>query len=354
MDSDEMTRLRTLISIFTGGYALGLAAYLLVRVLVRDGYWLVAFLNNFTPYYFLPLLIFVPLALIVRAKRGLLLMLPFALLGLVWFGPRFLPKTASAQASGETLKVITYNVLHVNHRLDEIEAWLREQEADVVLLQEMTTEQFPGQLDDVYPNQPDYPADLAWWGNVSFSRYPITSVDPVDVDRDAFPGYQRFVIDANGMQIAVYNVHFRLPTGDVSHLGIENTSSGLFNVAMYYNATRRNAQIARLLTQVESETLPYVVAGDFNTSDNAIIYGDLAAHMHDSFREAGTGFGASWPLPEIINLPPFLPPILGIDYVWHSDAFHAVSATQGPRLGSDHLPLVATLALNGAESPSGS
>ena len=47
-----------------------------------------------------------------------------------------------------------------------------------------------------------------------------------------------------------------LPTGDVSHLGIENTSNGFVNVAMYYDATRRNAQIARLLAQVETEALP--------------------------------------------------------------------------------------------------
>ena len=61
--------------------------------------------------------------------------------------------------------------------------------------------------------------------------------------------------------------------------------------------------------------------------------------MHDSFREAAIGLGATWPA----NAAPW-PPLLRLDYVWHSDGLRAVSAETGPHLGSDHLPLVVTLA----------
>jgi endonuclease/exonuclease/phosphatase (EEP) superfamily protein YafD len=40
-----------------------------------------------------------------------------------------------------------------------------------------------------------------------------------------------------------------------------------------------------------------------------------------------------------------MPPLVRIDYVWHSDDFHAVEAALGPYLGSDHLPVTAALAL---------
>jgi endonuclease/exonuclease/phosphatase (EEP) superfamily protein YafD len=50
------------------------------------------------------------------------------------------------------------------------------------------------------------------------------------------------------------------------------------------------------------------------------------------------GFGASWPA-----LFTGIPPLVRIDYIWHSDEFRAISVKQGPDIGSDHLPLYATL-----------
>ncbi|MCZ2094787.1 MAG: hypothetical protein LC121_00665 [Anaerolineae bacterium] len=74
--------------------------------------------------------------------------------------------------------------------------------------------------------------------------------------------------------------------------------------------------------------------------------GDLAAVMRDSFREAGYGLGTSWPAAQAFGIPPLIPPLVRIDYIWHSDEFRTLAAAQGPYLGSDHLPLYATLALD--------
>jgi endonuclease/exonuclease/phosphatase (EEP) superfamily protein YafD len=110
-----------------------------------------------------------------------------------------------------------------------------------------------------------------------------------------------------------------------------------------YDTEMRNRQIARLLEILEAETYPFIVAGDFNTSDQAVIYGELAGYMRDSFREAGWGLGGSWPVSQSRGLPAFIPPLVRIDYIWHSDHFRAVEALQGPPRGSDHLPLLVTL-----------
>ena len=83
-------------------------------------------------------------------------------------------------------------------------------------------------------------------------------------------------------------------------------------------------------------------------SDQTSIYGELASRMGDSFRQAGTGLGGSWPvsaMEEFTSLPDFVPPLFRIDYIWHSEQFRAISAQQGPELGSDHLPLLATLSI---------
>jgi endonuclease/exonuclease/phosphatase family metal-dependent hydrolase len=112
-----------------------------------------------------------------------------------------------------------------------------------------------------------------------------------------------------------------------------------------YSDKLRNAQINSLLDHLKVEPYPYIVAGDFNTSDQTPTYNLLASHLHDSFREGGTGLGASWPVSSARGLPGFIPPLIRIDYIWHSDSFQTISAQQGPPLGSDHLALTATLAL---------
>lgn len=124
---------------------------------------------------------------------------------------------------------------------------------------------------------------------------------------------------------------------DTPHVAL-NIDSFLGQLALRYDETRRNTFIHNLLAIIEAETLPYIVAGDFNTSDNALIYPEIAALMRDSFREAGVGMGATWPV-----ALSGLQTLLRIDYVWHSADLHTLTAATGPPLGSDHLPLLVTL-----------
>ena len=77
-------------------------------------------------------------------------------------------------------------------------------------------------------------------------------------------------------------------------------------------------------------------------SDQTSIYASLTAQMGDSFREGGVGLGTSWPAFQAAGLA-FLPALIRIDYIWHSRGFYALNAEVGPYLGSDHLPVAATL-----------
>jgi endonuclease/exonuclease/phosphatase (EEP) superfamily protein YafD len=40
-----------------------------------------------------------------------------------------------------------------------------------------------------------------------------------------------------------------------------------------------------------------------------------------------------------------VPPLVRIDYIWHSDGLEAVNAWRGEFIGSDHMPMHAVLAL---------
>jgi vancomycin resistance protein VanJ len=326
--------LRALISLLCGLYALGLAVYLISRVVIGDSRWWLAFLNNFTPYYFAPLLILFPLALLARAKRGALLMLPLVLIGALWFAPLFLPKNV-ALASDEALRVVTFNKFIGNDRLDLIETWLREQDADIVLMQEVSPRQVEPMLSallDIYPYRIAVPMEANYWGNLILSKHPF--VVPPDT-----PNYAQ--VNYNGQSIAVYAVHAPLPVGR-PHLNIP-TQNGMLSMLMAYDDSARNQQIAQLIDQLSREEYPYIVGGDFNMSEFSAPYHDLAALMGDSFREVGAGLGASWHAGGVGALPDWLPPLLRIDYVWHSDDFRATRVEQSPPLGSDHLGLSVTL-----------
>lgn len=332
-------------SVLVASYIVGLSAYLVLRVAFGDSMWWLAFANNFAPYYFLPLLALLPLALILRLNQRLpLLMLILLVVGEAWFAPRFFPRSL-ALASGDTLKVITFNVWGNNQRLAEVDAWLHEQDADIVLFQEIPPA-WSGvgveTLKDLYPYQVSQTEAVRSWGQATLSKYSILSTEDFDLEGDGTGSHQRLIVDVDGEQVAVYNIHTYMPTRENPrfYLPISHFSVGL---ALAYDDNARNHQIRNLLARLESEPLPYIVGGDFNMSDNAVIYDSVAARMRDSFREGATGLGGTWPVGERVNLPNWIPPLIRIDYVWHSEAFRSTSAATGPRLGSDHLPVIVEL-----------
>jgi hypothetical protein len=119
--------LRGLLIVGTGTYLLLLALFLVLRLLFGDGFWWLALANNFVPYYFLPLIAAVPLALLTRVRllvawSGLL-----ALVALVWFAPFFVQ--SPRPVDGQTLRIVTFNIWGDNRRLADAENWLRTTDA---------------------------------------------------------------------------------------------------------------------------------------------------------------------------------------------------------------------------------
>ena len=317
-------------------YILMLSTYIILRLLFGDAVWIMASLNNFAPYYFLPLLLTIPVAMLLRTPRLTGLKLILLAVGVIWFMPRYIPNniTRAAPQTETTVKVVTFNVPTRHQQYDQVANWLREVDADIVLLQEVTgewaTQRGVPQLLDLYPHQVGQ-----WeWGNTTLSKYPI--VDQYD---------SRYLkVDIDGTVVALYNIHFWMPISEHPRVRLP-VHFPYADVITRYDDRGRNDQINGLIARINTETLPFIVGGDFNMSDNAVKYHDLAAIMHDSFREAGVGVGASWPVAYQAGLPLFIPPLIRIDYIWHSDHFTSLSSELGPALDSDHRPVISTLAL---------
>ena len=109
---------------------------------------------------------------------------------------------------------------------------------------------------------------------------------------------------------------------------------------MNYNAYARN---------LSSET-PLIVAGDANATDLSDAYAFLSDDLVDSWREAGAGFGHTYPSSSSPGIPAlnlrFPNWLVRIDYIFHSEHWEAIDARVAPSSGgSDHRAVIAELVL---------
>ena len=318
-------------------YAVALLVYLALRFMLRDSLWWLSFLHIFAPFYFLPLPFLIVLCWLIRARRWSLRLLPLLFIGLLLYGPRWVPRSTVA-ASDATLKLVTFNVLPINPDLENITHWLETTDADLVLLQELGETNGDVLFENLHETYPYYEV-LLGAQNVLFSRYPVIESDLVNL---GFWVVNRHVVEIGGQMLAIYNIHMPMPVYEQRRVLLP-TSNGLLNLMQRYDEAYRNQQIRTLLDIIQQEKLPYIVAGDFNTSDNALIYDEMAAVMRDAYRETNVGWGGTWPAAiGEEGIPAFIPVLLRIDYVWHSPHLQPLTATIGPNLRSDHLPLVVT------------
>ncbi|MAS37771.1 MAG: hypothetical protein CL610_27490 [Anaerolineaceae bacterium] len=334
-------------------YVVLLAAYWLLRGLFGDSFWWLSLMNTFAYVWFLPLLLLGPLALILRHKLAAWRLAPVIMLGGLWFAPYYL-NAPVALPEGDTLHVVSANVWGHNHDLRTVEDWLRGSAADVVVLQEISpayaTDSLP-HLRDIFPYQATQIDDTRWGGNITLSRYPIVEQGYIELAASQPTYALRVVLDVEGERIAVYNVHLAWPGRDRARVPLPGRLQNVYTqIVLGFDDAARNQQIAHLLSHLEQEPYPYIVAGDFNTSDQSATYRQIAAHMTDAYLEAGQGFSGSWPVSAARGLPGIVPPLIRIDYIWHSAGLRVVDAVIGPAIGSDHLPVQAALLIETQKS----
>ncbi len=109
-------------------------------------------------------------------------------------------------------------------------------------------------------------------------------------------------------------------------------------------SARATMDLSQLLGRLSLER-PTLLLGDFNITALGRMYRMLRrAGLVDIFRVAGEGRSATYPT-RYPSSPVRLTPVVRIDYIWASEHFLPVSSYVGPDCGSDHLPLLAQLAL---------
>jgi vancomycin resistance protein VanJ len=321
-------------------YVAALLVLMALHGMFPEGPWWVRLAAYVLPYLFLPLLAFLPLVLLSRSRSAKVLICVPCLLFVLLYGNLFVPNLASASpTNGATFSVMTYNVTTGDPGVDEILAIIQDESPDVVALQELPQEVAEAAADlEEYPYQALHPTPNPYAGSGVLSRFPI-------LEDEAFPLaegghlYQRVLLDVDGREVQLLNVHLQPPR----LVGQSRGDSRLF-VPVGVSTEVQDQELARLLEEFDRLKETVVVAGDFNLTDQSAGYRKLTARLVDAHREAGWGFGHTFPDEEVRSIPtPF--PVVRIDYVFHSPDMRALTTYVGDRGGPNHRFLVAELSL---------
>ena len=260
----------------------------------------------------------VGLLVLALVSRDWLLILATALLAaisvLLFFAGIEGSPTEAAPGADRFLRVVTMNVRHDNDRIDGAIAFLGETDADVVVLQEMSTphtEALRRKLGARYPHS------VGDFGVVILSKFPIKADGALD--RAGHPEWMspfaRWVeIDVKGTPVELVGVHIARP---------------------FYTELQTH-DVATLTQFLRGRNLPGIGAGDFNLTP----WTEQLKHLLSAagLKRYNTFNPTCWR-----KYP--LPPVFVIDHVLASDRFAKIATTGGPRLGSDHRPVIADIAL---------
>ena len=227
---------------------------------------------------------------------------------------------ADSAPGGDTqLKVLCANILSSNTEHQRLFDLLEAEAPDIVLLQEVS----PQWLEALDRLRRTYPYSYAEaregnFGIALFSRVPLMSVSHVDSPPLGYPTIIA-TMDVKGAALHLAGTHPMIPLGE-----------------KLYSA--RNEQLASIVKLLADRDGSQVLVGDLNTSMWDIHYRSLEEKT--GLRNARTGFGIvpTWP-----TYMPFA--MIPIDHVLISDDVGVVEMRSGPRIGSDHLPLIVTITL---------
>lgn len=316
---------------FVDSYGLSVSFFSIIRLIIGEQWVLIAFFNTFAHLLWLPALGLLPLFALLRQWRSVALLTLPVVMYVLTYGGQFIPRTAAAPENATQFTLATYNLFASGEAPNARIAVIRDLNADVVALQEITVDfaaAVENELADLYPYRALHPvATQGTAGQGILSRYPILEDEFWRYDWLYIAlGHQRVVLDMEGVSVVLYNLHPAHP--------------GMANPKLFFDPTQRNREIGELLALAERETGAVLLAGDFNMPDLSEDYGHITQHLGDAYRAVGWGMGWTFH-----NALPF--PFMRLDYVFYSDAFQPLSAFVGENADSDHAPLLVTLALEG-------
>jgi len=298
------------------GVLTGLAAAVALLGFGPRDWWLCDLLANLRAHVLLSMLLMVP-ALVVLGRPQLAAVSAAASLAVIAlsFQP-FVGTAAAGPATAGTLSIMSFNLSATMRSPDRVRRYLEETHVDIVILQEYT----PGwhtelaALSERFPHVVVEPK-TGYFGIAMFSRVPLA-----DAEVPAFPGtdvpYIAASAEIGDRYLSLIGLHLDWPMVPSSFAA-------------------RNRQMEHLLGRAPESA--FVACGDWNMTPWSAWYRKLrAAGLHDG--DTGNRLLPTWPARlGWLGIP--------IDHCLASRDVHIVSKHLGPRLGSDHRPILVGISL---------
>jgi endonuclease/exonuclease/phosphatase (EEP) superfamily protein YafD len=307
-----------------------LVAYYVASLSGGCDLWFVDAIGYVLPWLFLPTLILLPLALLLRTRiRLVLTLVPIALFVLT-YGHLYLPRMP-VQSAGPSFRAMAYNVLFLNDDIGRVADEIETHDPDFVGLRELIPDvaEYVGErLKDRYP----YHEVDVWCG--FWSRYPVLAYRSYRLGRGHGQPAQQFLLDIEGRPVTVVSVHPRSPP-----LRVNRPFGTLVGIPTGLDNQGRDADILDLIERLDQIQDPLVVMGDLNLTDQQVLYPALTSRLRDAHRDVGWGMGFTFTRFRELGLP-----MWRIDYVFHSSDLVATRAIVGDYGGSDHCPVIVDLA----------
>ncbi|MEO1192192.1 MAG: endonuclease/exonuclease/phosphatase family protein [Pseudomonadota bacterium] len=306
-------------------------------------------INHFRPWWALAgglALVALPLAqrgwrpaLGIVTGFALLLQLPF--LVPTWLAGWGAPASALAEEREADLTLVTLNLHYGTRHRQEVIAYLRETEPDLVFLQELPLEslvEFHERLSDLYPHAA-HCVDRRFCNLAILSRFPLQNTAA------SYLGWRRFAEippQLPGWPLAESELPDRRKAAAGLTAAIDLGGAEPIQLMNVHLTWPIPAEIQRRQFRWIVERLaalppgPRLLAGDFNSTPWSFGLSGFEAALPLARVSQGI---MSWPTS--LRRIPF--PIVAIDQIYVSDAFTVEAVSAGPDVGSDHLPIEARL-----------
>jgi len=254
---------------------------------------------------------------VFRSPAFVLLLLVTAVFNAIYVLPWYFG--GMAVEGDTTLKLLHANVLSSNDEYERMFELIETEQPDVIFLQEIS-ENWRNATARLHKDYPYYHVEPREgnFGIAMFSRISLDSVTHVDSPPLSYPTIVA-TMTVNGEALTLINTHPMIPL-----------------TRSFYEA--RNEQIQSIADLVKQSQGAVILTGDFNTTVWTHPYRELEESTGLRNSRQGIGILPTWP-----TFMPFA--MIAIDHVLVSDEIGVVETRTGPRIGSDHLPLIVTVAL---------
>ena len=253
-----------------------------------------------------------------------------------------------------TLKVLTYNThalcMGNKQQAQQMLAYLNEQEADILCLQEVSVyknekrmtltqlRQAMSQYPYTYYDFKRYNSRRQF-GNVVFSRYPLIHKQTIPYEsKNNISSQCDVIVKKDTLRLIVNHLEsFRLKKEDwqLDSLTVDHFKHSTLNQKLRSASTLRREQAKVVKTAINQSPYPVIAVGDFNSLPLSYVYLKLKAGMRDCFLEGSFG--------KLGNTYKKGPLGIRIDYILCSRNMTPIKCEVDRVKYSDHFPVCATI-----------